>query len=149
AWYRELIGGTFNGHPWGACTRVTITVHDTDFPAMKPIGEEFQIRDEIYQYVNWKPENVHVLMSLNMAKCDPSKPYHVPVAWAKTWGEGRMFYNNLGHNEQTWTDKRFLKSTENAVKWVLGLVEGNATPNPQVSAAEEQKAKDAAGGASR
>ena len=143
-WYQELVGGTFNGHPWNARNKVTISVHDTSHPAMKPFGKEFQFTDEIYQYVNWVPANVHVLMSLNMAKCNPKTPYHVPVAWCRNWGQGRVFYNNLGHNEKTWTDKTFLKSTHAAVRWVLQMEEGDATPNPKVSAAEEQKAKAAA-----
>lgn len=144
-WYWNMVGGTFNGHPWHANTTVTITVHDSKFPAMRPFGSEFRIKDEIYQYRNWQPEKVHVLMSLNMEKCKPGKPYHVPVAWCKNWGEGKIFVNNLGHNGSTWTDKRFLKSTENAVRWVVGLAKGDATPNPKVSAAEEEKAKAAAG----
>lgn len=145
AWYREMIGGTFSGHPWNAGNNVTITVHDTKFPAMKPFGKEFQIKDEIYQYVNWKPKNVRVLMSLNMAKCKPAKNYHVPVSWVKNWGKGRIFYTNLGHNPSTWTDKRFIKSTEEAVRWVMRLEEGDATPNPEVSAEEEKKARQAVG----
>jgi type 1 glutamine amidotransferase len=80
-------------------------------------------------------------MSLNMAKCNPKKPYQVPVAWCKEVGEGRMFYNNLGHNEATWTNPTFLKSVEGAVRWVAGLESGSAAPNPEVSKAEEAKAK--------
>lgn len=143
-WYWEMIGGTFNGHPWYSRDTVTITVHDTKHPAMKPFGSEFQIRDEIYQYRNWQPEKVRVLMSLNMAKTAKKKPYHVPVAWAKNWGQGKVFFNNLGHNASTWTDKRFLKSTEGAIRWLMGLEQGDATPNPEVSQAEEAKAKAAA-----
>jgi len=143
--YWEMIGGTFNGHPWGSSKTVTITVHDTDHPGTRVYGQEFQIKDEIYQYKNWQPENVRVLMSLNMEKCDPRKPYHVAVSWCKEWGEGRMFYTNLGHNETTWTDKRFLKSTEGAVRWLMGLENADAKPNPDVSKAEEDKAAAAAG----
>jgi uncharacterized protein len=144
-WYWDMVGGTFNGHPWGSGTTVTITVHDPKFPAMRPFGSEFRIKDEIYQYRNWQPKKVHVLMSLNMEKCKPSKPYQVAVAWCKNWGDGKVFFNNLGHNEGTWKDPRFLKSTEMAVRWILGLEKGDATPNPKVSAAEEEKAKAAAG----
>lgn len=140
-WYQELIGGTFNGHPWGAGTTVTISVHDPDHPAMKPFGKSFEIRDEIYQYVNWKPQNVRVLMSLNMQKTQPRKPYHVPVAWCKSWGEGKVFYSNLGHNEQTWVDPRFTKSNEQAIRWILNLVDGNSEPNPQISETEEELAR--------
>lgn len=139
-WYQEMIGGTFTGHPWNANVTVGISVHDPKFPAMQPFGEEFEIKDEIYQYTNWVPENVHVLMSLNMAKCKPAAAYHVPVAWCRMWGDGKIFYNNLGHNEATWADKRFIKSTEQAVRWILNMVEGDATPNPKVSAEQEAKA---------
>jgi type 1 glutamine amidotransferase len=143
--YWDMIGGTFDGHPWGSKTTVTISVHDTSSPMMQPFGPEFEIQDEIYQYKNWQPEKVHVLASLNMAKCDPKQPYHVPVAWCKQIGEGRVYYNNLGHNETTWTDERFLKSVENAVKWITGAIEADAAPNPEVSAAEDEKAKADAG----
>ena len=80
-----------------------------------------------------------------MAKCNPKKPYHVPLSWVKNWGQGRMFYTNLGHNPGTWTDKRFIDSMEIAVKWVTGQIEGDATPNPEVSKAQEAKAKADAG----
>ncbi len=140
-WYWELAGGTFNGHPWRAANTVTISVHDPSHPAMKPFGAEFQIKEEIYQYVHWEPKNVRVLMSLNMAKCSPKKPYHVPVAWCRMWGNGKIFCTNLGHNTQTWTNKTFLKSTEGAIRWVLNRVDGDAMPNPAVSKAQQRKAK--------
>lgn len=142
AWYREMIGGTFNGHPWNAGELVTITVHDTKHPATKMLGEEFQIKDEIYQYKHWKPENVHVLMSLNMAKCTTKAAYQVPVAWVKNWGEGKVFYSNLGHNDSTWADKRFQQHVEGGFRWVMNLETGDSTPNPEVSAAQDKKSKD-------
>src|SRR6185369_6918432 len=117
--YWDMIGGTFNGHPWGAGETVTISVHDTAHPAAKAYGPEFQIKDEIYQYKNWQPEKVHVLMSLNMEKCKTKKPYHVPVAWVKNYGDGKVFVTNLGHNEGTWTNKLFLDSLTGGVKWIL------------------------------
>ncbi|MFT4559764.1 MAG: type 1 glutamine amidotransferase [Planctomycetaceae bacterium] len=143
--YWDMIGGSFNGHPWGSGTTVTVAVHEPNHPAMKAFGgASFEIKDEIYQYKNWQPEKVRVLMSLDMSKCKPSKPYHVPVAWVKEYGKGRMFYTNLGHNNGTWTDLRFLASVTGGVRWVMGLEEADATPNPELSAKEEEKAKAAA-----
>lgn len=141
----DMIGGSFNGHPWGSRTTVTISVHEPDHPVMKPFGKEFQIRDEIYQYRHWQPEKVRVLMSLDMANCKPSKPYHVPVAWVKSYGEGRVYYNNLGHNNETWTNKAFLESITAGVKWIRGDVEGPSEPNPDLSAAQEELAASVAG----
>lgn len=145
--YWDMVGGTFNGHPWNAGDTVTITVHDTAHPAMKPFGAEFQIKDEIYQYKNWQPEKVRVLMSLSMEKTPLKKPYHVPVAWVKQYGEGRVFFTNLGHNNETWADKRMMASMTGGIRWILGYDAGDATPNPELSKAEEEKAKKAAGDA--
>lgn len=144
--YWDMIGGTFNGHPWNSGDTVTITVHDRNHPAMKPFGAEFEFNDEIYQYKNWQPQKVRVLMSLDMAKTKTKKPYMVPVSWVKQYGEGRVFYTNLGHNEKTWTDKRFLAHVEGGIRWALGLAEGDATPNPQLQAELEAKAKQDAEG---
>ena len=139
--YWDMVGGTFNGHPWNAGETVTITVHDPAHPAMTGLGKEFQIKDEIYQYKNWQPEKVRVLMSLNMAKCPTKRPYMVPVSWVKNYGDGRVFFTNLGHNEATWTNPAFLEHVTGGVKWVLGQEAGDATPNPQLSAELEAKAK--------
>src|SRR6185312_11501151 len=115
--YWDMIGGTFNGHPWGGGDTVTINVHDKEHPLSKPWGDEFTIKDEIYRFRNWQPEKVHVLMSLNMSKtankvdqqiesqiqkklkdgdeAGAAKlkeqlgkgPYHVPIAWVKEYGQ--------------------------------------------------------------
>lgn len=143
--YWDMIGGTFVEHPWNSGDTVTISVHDTKHPGSKMWGAEFTIKDEIYRYVHWQPEKVHVLMSLNMAKCGLKKPYHVPVSWVKTYGDGKIFYTNLGHNTETWTNKQFIESLLGGIKWVLGQEPGDATPNPEVSKAQEEKAKADAG----
>ncbi|GAB5403363.1 MAG: ThuA domain-containing protein [Aureliella sp.] len=131
--YWDFIGGTFDGHPWTQNTDITIAVHDTDHPAMKPFGTGFDFREEIYQYKHWQPEKVRVLMSLDMEKTRLKRPYHVPVAWCKQVGDGRMFYNNMGHREDTWQDERFLASIVGAVRWVVGKEDATAKPNPELS----------------
>ncbi len=134
--YWDMVGGTFSGHPWGSNTTVVMKIHDQNHPAMKPFGGDiFQIKDEIYQYKNWQPEKVHVLMSLDMELTETKRPYHVPVAWCKEVGDGKMFYNNMGHREDTWQNERFLESIVMAVRWIVGKEVGNAKPNPEVSAA--------------
>ncbi|QDS88736.1 Trehalose utilization [Rosistilla ulvae] len=139
--YWDMIGGTFNGHPWGAGSTVTITVHDQDHPASKPWGEEVTLKDEIYRFKNWQPEKVRVLMSLNMAKTELKEPYHVPVLWVKEYGDGKAMHMSLGHREDVWTNETYLASLLGGMKWMLGQEPGDATPNPELSAAQELKAK--------
>ena len=139
--YWEMLGGTFNGHPWGANQRVTVTVHDKDHPVSGPWGDEFEITDEIYRFKNWQPEKVHVLMSLNMAKTKLKKPYHVPIAWVKNYGDGKVLHMSLGHREDVWTNEKYTQSLLGGIKWMLGLEPGDAAPNPALSSAQEAKAK--------
>ncbi len=141
--YWDMIGGSFNGHPWGAGSMVTVKVHDMQHPAMKPFGASFEIQDEIYQYKNWQPENCHVLMSIDMEKTQTKRPYHVPIAWCKQIGQGRMLFNNLGHREQTWQDERFLDSILASIDWVVGKTDADASPNPDVSADHHAASKAA------
>jgi type 1 glutamine amidotransferase len=144
--YWDMIGGTFNGHPWGAGSTVTITVHEPDHPVAKPWGREFTLKDEIYQFRNWQPEKVRVLMSLNMAKTELKKPYHIPICWVKQYGEGRVMHMSLGHREDVWTNPTYQQSLLGGVKWILGHENGAARPNPELSKAQEEKAKTDAGG---
>lgn len=142
--YWDMIGGTFDGHPWGADATVTVTVHEPSHPVAKPWGEEFVIKDEIYQFKNWQPDKVRVLMSLNMEKTELKKPRHVPIAWVKNYGDGKAMHMSLGHREDVWTNPTYQESLLGGVKWILGKEEGDATPNPELSAREEEKAKAAA-----
>jgi hypothetical protein len=158
--YWQMIGATFVSHPWTSGKVVTIDVLDTEHPTSRPFGHEFKIKDEIYRYRHWQPDKVRVLMTLNMEKCLPllkkgdlnqylkprtgKEPYSMPIAWVKDWGQGKVFYTNLGHNPETWTNKTFLKSVEGGIRWIRGLESGDAAPNPEVSKAEEAKARVAA-----
>jgi type 1 glutamine amidotransferase len=143
--YIDMIGGEFDGHPWGSGETVAIAVHDREHPASQPWGEAFEIQDEIYRFKSWKPEAVRVLMSLDMARCAHKEPYHVPIAWVKPYGEGRVFYISLGHNEHVWDDERYRASLLGGIRWVLGEADADATPNPELSADQESKAKADAG----
>lgn len=139
--YWDTLGGTFDGHPWGSGEDVTISVHDTKHPASKAWGEEFEIKDEIYKFKNWQPEKVRVLMSLNMAKTKRKEGYHVPILWVKDYGDGKVMHMSLGHNESVWTNEKYMESMLGGIKWMLGKEAGDATPNPELSAEQDKKAK--------
>ncbi len=139
--YKDMIGGEFESHPWGNGSKVAVAVHDKSFPAMKPWGDEFEIKDEIYKFKSWHPETVHVLMSMDMSKTEHHEPYHEPIAWCKDYGQGKVFYISLGHDESVWANSKYQQCLLGAVKWILNLEPGDAAPNPDVSKAQEEKAK--------
>ncbi|SFI56863.1 hypothetical protein SAMN05421753_110102 [Planctomicrobium piriforme] len=145
--YWDMIGGSFLSHPWTSGTQVTLTNYEPENPLTAPFGKDFTLKEEIYMYRHWQPEKVHVLLSLDYAKSPTKNPvptelgYHVPVCWIKNYGEGRVYCNNLGHNETSWTNQAYLDSITAAVKWIRGDFDVDATPNPQVSTEAEAKAK--------
>ena len=141
--YWDMIGGTFDGHPWNADGTVTIANHDLDNPLTRHWGPEVTLKDEIYQFKHWQPEKVRVLMSLDMAKTELKKPYHVPILWIKKYGDGKAMHMSLGHREDVWTNENYQKTLLEGVKWMLGVTEIDATPNPELDKQENEKAKAA------
>jgi type 1 glutamine amidotransferase len=121
-----MIGGYFDNHPWGVFD-APIIVEDRNFPAMKGFPAVFTIRDEIYQHKNWSRDKVHVLMRLDSAKLDYTKPNirrtdkDFAVAWAKMHGKGRVFYSSFGHASESWDNPQVQKMYLEAVKWAMRL----------------------------
>ncbi len=137
--YTSFINGSFAGHPWGSGTTCTFNNHEPSHPIVKMFDAEFQWKDEIYQYSDYDMKSVRVLYSLNMAKTSPKMPYLVPVCWVREFGQGRLFYTNLGHNEATWKDAKYQEHLLAGIRWALKLIEGPATPNPEVQQVEHNK----------
>ncbi len=124
--YGEMIGAYFDGHPWGAGSKVTIKVEDATHPATKGLPGSWELPDEIYQFQEFSRERVHVLMSLDAEKMDVSKGKRADkdyaIAWCRKYGEGRVFYTALGHMEEHWNDREtFLgKHILPAIRWAMG-----------------------------
>jgi hypothetical protein len=58
----------------------------------------------------------------------------------RDYGQGRLFYTNLGHNEKTWESPKFKEHLLAGIRWALKLEQGSSTPNPEVWAAEDKRA---------
>jgi type 1 glutamine amidotransferase len=132
--YYEMINGSFAGHPWGSGGSYEFVNHEPSHPAAAMFPASFQWKDEIYQYNNFNPESVRVLVSLDTLRSSPRAPYHVPVSWVRDVGSGRLFYTNLGHNAGTWQDETYQKHVVEGIRWALKLVDGPSKANPEISA---------------
>jgi type 1 glutamine amidotransferase len=135
--YVEMIGGHFAGHPWNAGGEHGFVNHEPGHRVAAMYPPRFRLKDEIYQYdPRFKPDNLRVLVSIDMAASNPKEPWHVPVSWVRDYGKGRVFYTNFGHNEATWKDPAFQKHATEGIAWALGRFAAPAEPNPAVQAAE-------------
>lgn len=134
--YGEMIGGYFDDHPWTTFD-APIVVEDPNFPAMKAFPHEFVTHDEIYQVKNFSREGVRVLARLDENKLNLNNPRvhrtdkDFAVAWARNYGKGRVFYSTFGHTDESWDDPRMQTMWLEAIKWGLGLTQGDATPRPR------------------
>jgi type 1 glutamine amidotransferase len=131
--YGEMLGGYFDGHPWGQFN-APLVVEDPKFPGMKSFPKSFTLFDEIYQIKNYSRQDVRVLLSLDAEKIDLSNKgvkrtdKDFAVAWAKNYGKGRVLYNGLGHVPSLWERPDFQQMWLELVKWSMGLTPGEATP---------------------
>jgi type 1 glutamine amidotransferase len=135
--YCDFIGGHFAGHPWNAGGEHGFVVHEPNRRLTAMFPPRFRWKDEIYQYdLRLKPENLRVLVSLDMPASTPKEPWHVPVSWVRDYGKGRVFYTNFGHNDATWKEPMFQKHMLEGIAWSLGRFDAPAAANPDVQAAE-------------
>ena len=95
----------------------------------------FNVTDEFYQAKDYSRDKVRVLLRLDVSKMPKNSEVHradgdFPLAWAKTYGKGRVFYSSLGHAAGTWDNPDVYRMYFEALKWSLGLTDADATPRP-------------------
>ena len=130
-----MIGGCFAGHPWGAGGPWPFFVEDAKHPATRAFkGKEFMFSDEIYQYKGYDRSKLRVLIGLDSVKTDKkgnSESNDYPVSWVRSYGKGRVFYSNFGHNKATWWTPFMLQHFLDGIQWALGDVKGPSKSIPQ------------------
>ena len=132
--FGELIGARYDGHPWNTAYGTVIN-EDPAFPATKHLPPAFALTDEFYQAQAFSRDAIRVLLRLDVSRMPPNPELHrtdgdFPLAWAKTYGKGRVFYSSLGHAASTWDNPDVYRMYFEALKWSLGLADGDATPRP-------------------
>ena len=132
--FGELLGGRYDGHPWNT-TAAPIVNEAPDFPATKHFPPAFTFTDEFYQAKFFSREKARVLLRVDASRLPPHPESHVkdgdmPIVWAKTYGKGRVFYSTFAHDAKTWDDRDIGQMYLEAIKWALGLTDGDVTPRP-------------------
>ncbi len=131
--FTAMLGGEFQHH--GPQVSVVCLNQDPENPATATLGKTWAIQqEEIYQFKNYNPTNVHDLLILDRHP-ENNSPGHFPVSWCKPYGQGRVFYTSLGHREDIWDSDPNLKDRRNdaaiskayqqhilgGIQWALGL----------------------------
>ena len=111
--YGQLVGAYFKEHPW--TTTASVIVEDQAHPTTAALGSSFSIREEFYTFRENPRPNASVLLRLDPASVNAAGDY--PLAWRRSHGAGRVYYNALGHFSETWRDSRFQQQLTAAVRW--------------------------------
>ncbi|WP_274649174.1 ThuA domain-containing protein [Paenibacillus humicola] len=86
--YQYMVGGQWVAHPGNDGVLYEVNMTDAEDPLTKGIGD-FEVSSEKY-YMHVDPViKVHATTFFGDVK--------MPVVWTKTWGQGRVYHNTLGH----------------------------------------------------
>ena len=131
--YACFIGGEFIIH--GAQQVATNRVIDPGFPGFEKVGDSFAFHEEWYSLKDFAPDD-HALTVIDAPHMKgpmyERPPY--PNTWARKEGNGRVWYTAMGHREDVWTNPTFQQILVGGIKWALGEVSADVTPNIQTAA---------------
>ncbi|MEW6743287.1 MAG: HEAT repeat domain-containing protein [Planctomycetota bacterium] len=125
----ELMGGLFDGHPWGAGGTWAVKIDEPEHPLNASFrGAAFLVTDEIYQMKGPYSRATHrVLLSLDMSNLRNRQVAGInradgdfAISWIKRCGSGRLFYCSLGHNEEVVCTPAILEHYLAGIQYVLG-----------------------------
>ena len=96
--WQFMTGGNWVAHPGDDCIEYTVEITDPTAPLTDGI-DDFDVVSEHY-YLHVDPA-VEILATTRFPNFHwyhtPNGTVHMPVAWTKRWGLGRVYYNALGH----------------------------------------------------
>jgi hypothetical protein len=126
--YIKMIGAEFIVH--GAQQSAHLINADPSFPGLNAVPSDFAPKEEWYDLKNFAP-NLHVLLVQDTSTMH-GEMYHrppYPSTWARSYGQGRVFYTNMGHREDIWTNPVFQSVLVGGIEWAVGNVKADVTPN--------------------
>ena len=129
--YVRMLGAEFIVH--GAQQVAKVHVVDPKFPGMAQ--EDFSVNEEWYSLGDFSPD-LHVLLVQETGdmKGSPYQRPPYPSTWARMHGKGRVFYTNLGHREDVWTNQLYQQILFGGIAWAVKNVNASVTPNIKTAA---------------
>lgn len=97
--WQFMTGGQWVAHPGNDGVKYTVEIRQGSSPLVEGI-EDFEVSTEQY-YLHIDPA-VEILASTRFPVVNgphaANKAVDMPVVWTKRWGQGRVYYNSLGHH---------------------------------------------------
>ena len=118
SWYVQMIGASFKSHP--ANQEATLIINDKNHPSTDSLPATWTRTDEWYNFKNLNPD-VKVLISIDEKSYQGGEngDKH-PMAWYHNFDGGRVFYTELGHTNESYTEPMFLKHILGGIQYAMG-----------------------------
>jgi type 1 glutamine amidotransferase len=140
--FAEMIGAQSAPH---RIENGIMKVYDRNNPIVAPFHyEDLPFQEEYYRFdtegngrLRWDKVRVLLTVVLDDPKVEPrpwtgyKRPDNIyPVAWIRSYGKGRVFYNSLGHMPDTFTKPEIVGHFLSGIQFMLGDLDADTTPNP-------------------
>ncbi|MBC8137001.1 MAG: ThuA domain-containing protein [Fibrella sp.] len=119
--YQWMTGGQWVAHPGNDGIEYTVEIRDPDHFITQGSPAVLAIKSEQY-YLHVDPA-VRVLATTRFPVAGVDGPHSkngvvdMPTVWTKYWGEGRVFYNALGHQANVVAQPDVLNLTVRGLLW--------------------------------
>jgi type 1 glutamine amidotransferase len=134
--FLDMIGARFDGHP---ITGAGVVINENpSFPATKHFPAAFSFNDEFYQPSQYSRDKIDVLLRLDVKPGDTRAHADgdYPLAWAKMYGKGRVFFGSFAHASATWDIRDVQQMYFEATRWALGLTDADVVPHAMRGSAD-------------
>lgn len=131
--YLDMVGGLMAGE-WRV-EPTSVIIDAPDFPGAA--GLPTVITDQFaWMSAPFEPGQFRTIVRVDPDKLTEEQRArrpdgNFPAAWAKTYGNGRVFVSSFGHNDTVWDEPAIRQFYLEGIKWALGLTEADVTPDAQ------------------
>jgi type 1 glutamine amidotransferase len=123
--WQFMTGGQWVSHPGGDGIEYMVNIASPSDPIVAGL-DDFKVVSEHY-YLHIDPA-VNVLATTRFPTVTyyhiSNRPVDMPVIWTKMWGNGRVFYNSLGHHDDVFDNSP--NAQEIMKRGMLWAAEGKA-----------------------
>jgi len=116
--YQFMTGGQWVAHPGDDGVEYTVHISQPNNPLVAGIPD-FQVKSEQY-YMHVDPSNTVLATTRFPLAPGPhtaNGQFDMPVVWTRLHGEGRVYYNSLGHHPSVLEDTAALEMMRRGMLW--------------------------------
>jgi type 1 glutamine amidotransferase len=118
SWYGEMVGAYFKSHP--KQQKAKLIVVNKNHPSTSFLPDVWERFDEWYNYKNISP-NITVLIKIDETSYTGGENGdNHPMTWYHDFEGGRVFYTEMGHTDESYSDSIYLRHILGGIQYAIG-----------------------------